>query len=273
MAKVHHNDIILTKTEAKELKDKLDKITTITELITIMKETYLLADIELELNWNPTFQYYKNWNKVIPAFAGSISGKNIDISGTKRPAVYSISCITPGMSSFDNLFRIEVTSGGGGADWSYGTAFIDIRDFPAMEKLYSTEISETLVKAEQLKFQSSFDSEVKQFRRAVTDIIDKVTYSSKIDTLNKQINDFEKLIEKLKTFKQRTINSDVASKVKAANLTLPQTSSPFVSLQEYNSVVAKLTNYGITEDLYTKTVSSAQATYDDFIAKNPELFV
>src|SRR5574344_2830616 len=109
MAKVHHNDIILSNAEAKKLNSKLDKITTITELITIMKETYLLADIELELHWNPTYKPFEHWNKIIPAFAGPISGKNIDISGTKRSEVYSISCITPGMSAFDNLFRIRTT--------------------------------------------------------------------------------------------------------------------------------------------------------------------
>ena len=217
MAKVHHNDIILSDAEAKKLNSKLDKITTITELITIMKETYLLADIELELHWNPTYKPFKHWNKIIPAFAGPISGKNIDISGTKRSEVYSISCITSGMSTFDNLFRIHTTSGGVGANWSYGTAYIDIREFPAMKELYTTEITEAVIESEKTKFQYKFDKE--------------------------------------------------------ANLTLPQASSPFLDLREYNTTAARITGYGITEDLYTKTISSAQLEYDKFVSSNPELFL
>ena len=273
MAKVHHNDIILSDAEAKELNSKLDKITTITELITIMKETYLLADIELQLSWNPTYKPFEHWNRIIPAFAGPISGKNIDISGTKRYEVYSISCITPGMSAFDNLFRIHTTSGGGGANWSYDTAYIDIREFPAMKKLYTTEISEAVIESEKAKFQHKFDKEVADFRYTVDRIADKVTYSTKISKIDQQISDFEKLLKKLKELKQSTISTEISAKVKEANLTLPQASSPFLDLREYNKTAARITGYGITEDLYTKTISSAQLEYDKFVSSNPELFL
>ena len=273
MAKVHHNDIILSDAEAKELNSKLDKITTITELITIMKETYLLADIELQLSWNPTYKSFEHWNKIIPAFAGPISGKNIDISGTKRSDVYSISCITSGMSTFDNLFRIHTTSGGGGKNWSYNTAYIDIRKFPAMKELYTAEISEATIKSEKAKFQHKFDKEVAEFSGAVTRIVGDVTYSDKIRKIDQQISDFEKLLQKLKEFRQNTINSDVSTKVKKANLTLPQAQSPFIDLGDYNRAAARITGYGITEDLYTKTISSAQLEYDKFVSSNPELFL
>ena len=61
--------------------------------------------------------------------------------------------------------------------------------------------------------------------------------------------------------------------MKEANLTLPQASSPFLDLREYNTTAARITAYGITEDSYTKTVSSAQLEYDKFVSSNPELFL
>lgn len=273
MAKVHNNNIILTTAEAKKLNAKLDKITTITELITIMKETYLLADIELQLSWNPTYQPFEYWGKVIPAFAGGISGKNIDISGTKRSEVYAISCITSGMSTFNNLFRIYTTYGGGGANWSYGTAYIDIREFPAMKELYTAEITEAIIRSEKVKFQHKFDEKVQEFSSVVARIAGDVTYSNKIYKIDQQISDFEKLVKKLKEFRENTINSEISARVKEANLTLPQAQSPFLDLSAYNRAAARITNYGITEDLYTKTVSSAQLEYDKFVSANPELFL
>lgn len=272
MAKYASNSIILTKKEQKIYNKKLDEVTSLVEYTEVLKEMFALADFKLEINWNPTFKLFTKWDKVIPCFHSKhISGKNIDLTGQDR-RVYSLSVGTG--KAFDRFVRMETGSGGGGENWSYDNAFIDIRKFPGILKQYPTVITDAMIAEEKLKFQTGFDNELQEILYKIESSERSAKYSPTVVKLETQLKQLRQLESHITSLISSTITQCTIGALKIADITVPtKTDSAFLDLTTYNKVINKLNSIHPSEVLYKQAMSEAESKFNEFCDQYPEHFV
>lgn len=275
MAHIQHSSIVLTETEAEYYNQELDKAKSITRILELMRECYDSVGITLEIHWNPSFTYFTRWNKVIPAFKGPISGKNVNQSGKQDPRVYSMSVTTTkNLSSFDKFFRIETAgSGGGGDNWRYDYGYIDIRDFPAMLAEYTAEVDVAIVRQKKHDLQLKFDQEIQTIQNSLLSIVTNVKYSKPIRDIEKTQTRLNTLVKVLEQLKKDTTQNLIHTAVEEANITIPQASSPFINLSKYNKLVNTIQSKPFVGAKFTAVKSEIDSLYSEFQQAHPELFI
>jgi len=271
MAHIKNNDIIITQKEANYYNAKLDLITTPQEWILIAKELYLSVDIQFEIDWSPSFTQFKDCNKVIPCFKGPVSGKNIDISGKKRSEVYSFTGITKDMSFFNNILRIQTGSGGGGANWRYNYAYLDVRKFPAMLEKYGRDITDTFIKQQELTCQAAYDYELQEIQHKINNTLNSYEWSPEA----RKIKDLHRDLDKAKKALDHAYKELEKVHIKKAfpDLVIPTCDSPFISLTNYNRLVSTLATNPFALVEYKKTTAKAQKIYDEVVRDYPEYYI
>ena len=275
MPKIKGNSIYFNDEEVKEYKAKLDTIASIPELIQYLKDIYASVDAVLEINWNPVFTYHKDWSRVIPSLKGPIGGRILNAKGELHKSLYGLNFETPDYrSSFDKLANIQTGSGGGGQKWSYSYGLIDVRDFPAMVNQYGTEITEAIIQQEQNKFQAAFDKECDAVLKTIESVAASVNkndpFIQKAEHLLKSAaNMINQINSKLKIYCTTKITEEVTK----AGITIPTTTSPFISTSRYNAIQRQLALFSLAPEDFKNTLSKAEAEYNKFISANPEFFV
>ena len=275
MPKIKDNSIYFNDEEAKEYKAKLDTIASIPELIQYLKDIYASVGAVLEINWNPIFTYHKDRSNVIPSLKGPIKGRILNAKGELHKSLYGLSFETPDYrSSFDKLANIQTGSGGGGQKWSYYYGLIDVRDFPAMVNQYETEITEALVQQEQDKFQAAFDKECDAVLKTIESVAASVNkndpFIQKTEYLLKSAaNMINQINSKLEIYRTTKITEEVTK----AKITIPTTTSPFISTSRYNTIQQRLASFSLAPEDFKNTLSKAEAEFNKFMSTSPEFFV
>ena len=277
MPKIKGNSIYFNDEEVKEYKAKLDTIASIPELIQYLKDIYASVGAVLEIGWNPIFTYHKNWNNVnvIPSLKGPIKGRILNAKGELHKSLYGLSFETSGYrSSFDKLANIQTGSGGGGQNWSYHYGLIDVRDFPAMVNQYSTEITEAIVQQEQDKFQAAFDKECDAVLKTIESVAASVNKNDPfIQKAKHLLKSAENMINQINSKLEIYRTTKITEEVTKAKITIPTTTSPFISTSRYNAIQRQLASFSLAPKDFKNTLSKAEAEFNKFISANPELFV
>lgn len=271
MAQYKSNAIILSSEERKQIAEDLDLITSPLEWIKVIEKYFALANFNTSIIWNPTFKLIKDGSNVIPAFVGNISGKNIDLTGKNRQ-VYSLSLGT-GWSDSSTLRWNSLGGGGGGTDWSYQSAYIDIRRFPAMVNKYGTDITQATIQTEQLKYQLAFDYEVSKAIFTLRNISTKAERQPSVNALAKQISLCEQVLEKLKQSHRLAYASESCKLIKKENIVIPTTDSAFIDLSKYNQLISIINDTVYGEVNFPRANTEAQRIYETFVNNNPEYFI
>ena len=275
MPKIKGNSIYFNDEEVKEYEAKLDTIASIPELIQYLKDIYASVGAVLEINWNPIFTYHKNWSNVIPSLKGPIKGRILNAKGELHKSLYGLSFETSDYrSSFDKLANIQTGSGGGGQNWSYYYGLIDVRDFPAMVNQYGTEITEAIIQQEQDKFQAAFDKECDAVLKTIESVAASVNendpFIQKAEYLLKSAaNMINQINSKLEIYRTTKITEEVTK----TGITIPTTTSPFISTSRYNAIQRQLALFSLAPEDFKNTLSKAEAEFNKFISANPEFFV
>jgi len=275
MPKIKGNSIYFNDEEVKEYKAKLDTIASIPELIQYLKDIYTSVGAVLEISWNPKFVCHKDWGNVIPSLKGPIRGRILNTKGELHKSLYGLSFETPDYrSSFDKLANIQTGSGGGGQNWSYDYGLIDIRDFPAIVNQYGAEITEAIVQQEQDKFQAAFDKECDAVLKTIESVAASVNkndpFIQKAEHLLKSAaNMINQINSKLEIYRTTKITEEVTK----TGITIPTTTSPFISTSRYNAIQHRLTSFSLAPKDFKSTLSKAEAEYNKFISANPEFFI
>ena len=276
MPKIKGNSIYFNDEEIKEYKAKLDTIASIPGLIQYLKDIYASVGAVLEIDWNPIFTYHKNRsNVIIPSLKGPIKGRILNAKGELHKSLFGLSFETSDYrSSFDKLANIQTGSGGGGQDWSYYYGLIDVRDFPAMVNQYSTEITEAIVQQEQDKFQAAFDKECDAVLKTIESVAASVNkndpFIQKAEYLLKSAaNMINQINSKLEIYRTTKITEEVTK----TGITIPTTTSPFISTSRYNAIQRQLALFSLAPEDFKNTLSKAEAEFNKFISANPEFFV
>lgn len=273
MATVHGNKIIVSNKELDYYNTELDKATSITRIIQLMKECYDSAGVTLELNWNPAFMFKTMYNnKVTPIISGPISGKNINQSGLPKPEIYSLRIYSKD-GAYRNIFRIETGSGGGGSNWQYDYGYINILDFPAMITKYGAEINEAAVKTEQLKHQKQFDKEVQKVTASINSTEVKVMSEPEFTVIKEAKTRITNLLKQLDTIYSDRLHHRLYEETTAANLTLPTSNLAFLDLSNYNRLANRILKKPYTDIQIPAVVSSIDEEYNKFQSKYPEYFI
>ena len=259
MPKIKGNSIYFNDEEVKEYKAKLDTIASIPELIQYLKDIYASVGAVLEINWNPIFTYHKNRSNVIPSLKGPIKGRILNAKGELHKSLYGLSFETSDYrSSFDELANIQTGSGGGGQIWSYDYGLIDVRDFPAIVDQYGIEITEAIIQQEQDKFQTAFDKECDAVLKAIESVTASVNkndpFIQKAEHLLKSAaNMIKQINSKLEIYR----TTKIAEEVTKAGITIPTTTSPFISTPRYNAIQRQLALFSLAPEDFKNTLSKA----------------
>ena len=275
MPKIKGTSIYFNDEEVKEYRAKLDTIASIPELIQYLKDIYASVDAVLEINWNPVFTYHKNWNSAIPSLKGPIKGRILNAKGESHKSLFGLSFETPDCrSSFGKLVNIQTGSGGGGQNWSYNYGLIDIRDFPAMVNQYGTEITEAIVQQEQNKFQAAFDNECDAALKTIESVAASVNKNDPyIQKAKHLLKSAENMINQINSKLEIYRTTKIAEEVTKTGITIPTTTSPFISTSRYNVIQRRLASFSLAPEDFKNTLSKAETEYNKFISVNPEFFV